>query len=438
MNQAYGRAGSRSNSQRQPRQHVPPSVSHGQKKPYIRTPPVRDLAQTASIVKTRAFKRLVDTAGAENIALALDSNLSRIAERTNGDRFTPETAFHIETTLGLPDGFFDQSNPALTPDVVARLRAPLDHRQSDETKHESVEIVQPVAPSASTPAENTTTHAVLAEDIEMPRNKSSADVPAAVKTGGAVARDKAVSVKVESSKTAQKPTKAAQQTLALTDLPSIYEIRRANLHVLTARNGTKAQLGRLLNLSQSNMAHRLHGQKRMDDAETHRIIAALGLPTDWLDQPRESGDVPDAVINMLAPASRSRQPSLAAAPALERSKTKVAPPERPKAKASNNAHELALRESPKPASGVVSELERAARQPLIDADPVPALKSELSSNGVIAAQDTFPSTAATDLGTLRGIHPIAEALLKTLAGKARIGRLDEMKALELLHQAILL
>jgi hypothetical protein len=42
------------------------------------------------------------------------------------------------------------------------------------------------------------------------------------------------------------------------------------------------------------------------------------------------------------------------------------------------------------------------------------------------------------LGGLNGIAPIAEALLKTLAGKARTGRLDELKALELLRQAILL
>ena len=41
---------------------------------------------------------------------------------------------------------------------------------------------------------------------------------------------------------------------------------------------------------------------------------------------------------------------------------------------------------------------------------------------------------ATSLDDLLGIAPIAEALLKTLAGKARTGRLDEMKALELLQQ----
>jgi hypothetical protein len=47
-------------------------------------------------------------------------------------------------------------------------------------------------------------------------------------------------------------------------------------------------------------------------------------------------------------------------------------------------------------------------------------------------------TTTTTLDTVHGIAPIAEALIKTLAGKARTGRLDEPKALELLQQAILL
>jgi hypothetical protein len=44
----------------------------------------------------------------------------------------------------------------------------------------------------------------------------------------------------------------------------------------------------------------------------------------------------------------------------------------------------------------------------------------------------------TSIENLVGIEPVAEALIKTLAGKARTGRLDEMKALELLQQAVLL
>jgi hypothetical protein len=48
----------------------------------------------------------------------------------------------------------------------------------------------------------------------------------------------------------------------------------------------------------------------------------------------------------------------------------------------------------------------------------------------------LPVSSVTSLDTLHGIAPIAEALIKTLAGKARTGRLDELKALELLQQAI--
>jgi hypothetical protein len=51
---------------------------------------------------------------------------------------------------------------------------------------------------------------------------------------------------------------------------------------------------------------------------------------------------------------------------------------------------------------------------------------------------TRPSTSVTSLENLEGIEPIAEALIKTLAGKARTGQLDELKALELLQQAVLL
>jgi hypothetical protein len=126
MSQPHGRySGSRDKGQRQSRQPSK-TTSHRQNKPYVKTPPARDPAQTASIFKTRSFKWLVDAVGAENIALGLDSSLTRVAELINGERFAPETAFHIETTLGLPDGFFDQPNPALTSETISRLKAPLE------------------------------------------------------------------------------------------------------------------------------------------------------------------------------------------------------------------------------------------------------------------------------------------------------------------------
>src|SRR6202051_1589676 len=146
MSQAHGqRTGSRGNGQRFPRQPSQ-SMPHRRNKPYAKGPPAKDPAQTASILKTRSFKLLVDAVGAENIALGLDSNLTRVAELVNGERFTPETAFHMEMTLGLPDGFFDQPNPVLTPETLARLRSPLDFIHANVEPEATYEEVFKPAP----------------------------------------------------------------------------------------------------------------------------------------------------------------------------------------------------------------------------------------------------------------------------------------------------
>src|SRR5260370_37585241 len=101
MSQANGRySGPRDKGQRQSRQ-ASKTTSHRQNKPYVKAPPTRDPAQTASIFKTRSFKLLVDAMGAENIALALHSNLTRVAELIRGESVTPETADIIAMTLGL-------------------------------------------------------------------------------------------------------------------------------------------------------------------------------------------------------------------------------------------------------------------------------------------------------------------------------------------------
>ena len=93
MSQARGRnGGSRRNGQRQPH-HEKKSPPQRPRPPYVKAPP-KDATQTASIFKTRSFQFLVDAVGAENIAIALESNMTRVAELIKGERFTPETAFH--------------------------------------------------------------------------------------------------------------------------------------------------------------------------------------------------------------------------------------------------------------------------------------------------------------------------------------------------------
>src|SRR5258708_1235540 len=168
MSQAHGRySGSRDKGQRQSRQPSK-AASHRQNKPYVKAPPTRDPVQTASIFKTRSFKLLVDAVGAENIALGLDSNLTRVAELVNGERFTPETAFHIETTLGLPDGFFDQSNPVLMPETIERLRSPLDFIHANAEPEIAYEQVLKPAPVTQAYQHPTPTDR-LPREPEMPK-----------------------------------------------------------------------------------------------------------------------------------------------------------------------------------------------------------------------------------------------------------------------------
>lgn len=262
-------------------------------------------------------------------------------------------------------------------------------------------------------------------------------------------------VKVAPAKSKTSPKASQQQTLALNDSAAIQSIRRANLHVLTTRNGSKVQLGAIMGLTGSNMAHRLHGKKRMDDAEANRFTKRLGLPTGWLDTPRSEAEIPDSVSRLLLPSPRGQA-------SLQKQKPPGAAAERnAEAKVDiGNVHAALARastaddESPHvPTEGaiegtiVVSQQDHASGFP---AEPtrlsfgendasLRAALEPLPAAAVPQLQPTpRPVTSVTSLESLEGIEPIAEALIKTLAGKARAGRLDELNALELLQQAVLL
>ncbi|WP_309851222.1 MULTISPECIES: hypothetical protein [unclassified Caballeronia] len=405
------------------------------------------------------MKFLVDAVGAENIALALESSLARIAELLRGERFTPETAFHMETTLGLPSGFVDQSHPLLSSETIARLKAPLEFVHTEEISDEGDVGGSPVLPSAQKPSLLASS---LSEDTTMP-SKSSKEASGAPKTRAQKFAKRASGQAPgagDSPKSHPSHQAAGRKQAQANGGATVESIRQANLHVLTTRNGSKVKLGAVLGLSGSNMAHRLHGKKRMDDAEAERFIAGLGLPAEWLDTPRAAAEIPESVALLLAPASRVRAPGQAPAP------TAAAPHEDTQATAA-------------PTGEVDRALPSSASDPNSEALPADTagedggaarvhnenvISSSVTRNdgfveragpgtpAVIAAPPesmpafsmakptaTPPSaTLETSLAGLDGIAPIAEALLKTLAGKARTGRLDELKALELLQQAVLL
>ncbi|MGF6543706.1 hypothetical protein [Paraburkholderia youngii] len=460
MSQPRGRhAGPRDSGQRQPR-HVKKSPPNRQGQPYVKAPP-RDSTQTASIFKTRSFQFLVDAVGAENIALGLDSNMTRVAELMKGERFTPETAFHMETTLGLPHGFFDQPHPALAPETIARLKSPLDLVKSDDEPEVASET--PVPASAPKGGQQPMLEDNLSEETEMPK-KATGGSPVTVKksrsqmarTTGAHAPGKASSSNSRASSEATR-----QHPLALDDSATVENIRRQNLHVLTGRNGSKARLGVVLSMTKSNMAHRLYGKKRMDDVEANRFTERLGLPTGWLDSPRSEAEIPESVSRLLTPASRGRASADQHEPIAATANDDASG--RPvNSKVHTRRPRTGVRvepESASPASADVGEATEAivvSQQDHIGgASAEAAGRSSEGSDGKLPAvtpptAELLPAAAipqpnpvslpasVTSLDNLAGIAPIAEALIKTLAGKARTGRLDELKALELLQQAVLL
>ncbi|TCF97586.1 hypothetical protein BZM26_30770 [Paraburkholderia strydomiana] len=251
-----------------------------------------------------------------------------------------------------------------------------------------------------------------------------------------------------------------QQPLALDDSGDVEKIRRANLHVLTARNGSKARLGVVMEMSGSNMAHRLYGKKRLDSVEANRFTERLGLPAGWLDTPRSEADIPESVSRLLTPAARGRasveqkEPLVAATedrasakPAgatanTRRSRADVRTGAKDRAPGSADASEKGTIVVSQPHHVADAPDEPAGRKSdENDGEPAAATATTAES---LAAPATPPqsreslSPSVTSLDHLHGIAPIAEALLKTLAGKARTGRLDELRALELLQQAVLL
>jgi len=465
MSQARGRyAESRRNGQRNfQREKTSPPQRQGSS--YVKAP-AKDAAQTASIFKTRSFQFLVNAVGAENVAIALESNMTRVAELMKGEGFTPETAFHMETTLGLPHGFFDQPNPALAEETIARLKSPLDFVQIDDGF--DAESEAPETAPARTVDQQPVPEISVSEEAQMPKKVTAGSSGAAKNSRRETPKQANLRapLKASSPKPKASPKTPQQQPLALNDSGEVENTRRTNLHLLTSRNGSKVRLGVVMEMSGFNIADRLHGKKRMDSVEANRFTERLGLPVGWLDSPRTEADIPESVSRMLAPAPRGRasvKRDEAPAPATHndvqaksageavrtrrKRATAVGDSAQPSPAPTDVAEEKeATIASPEARVNDVSDALAAGSSANSDSvAPVATLALSGSMPESLPASGTppqnpapLPVTSATSLDTLHGIAPIAEALIKTLAGKARTGRLDELKALELLQQAILL
>jgi hypothetical protein len=430
----------------------------------------------------RNFKMLVDVAGAQNLAVALDMSDKRIAEIESGG-FTVETAHFIETTLGLPGGFIGQVNPQLAADVIARLKSPLESKITEVEE----EAPEPVTAPAVKPANEVVVTPVQLHLVpKTPINEAAPpQVVEKVQTVQPQESDMAKSApantpakKAATSKSAAKTTAAQQSLLPDSVGGDIEDVRRENLKLLTSRLGSKGILCSMMGMSGANLSHRLKGLKKFDDAEAESFTSKLGLPHGWLDKPHTEKQIPSKVAAALAPdgenaglkppktstkepaakkaASTAKDPATKPAAKKAAAKTikpreRVLPPadiSAPRLSASVLGRKSSPSATPAPSAAPVVEQAAASHQ----SAPATAQHTENESRAATAVAEApvhapapmaiaAPAASASAAATaavlpeeLQAIGPIALALIRTLAAKARDNRIDEMKALSLLQE----
>lgn len=335
---------------------------------------------------------LVSAVGPDNLAVALDVSLHRIKELQDGIDFSNETAYHIESSLGLSSGFLDQVNPVLTPADIQRINALPSERH-------------PEVPPASV----------------SPTSKQDPTMEQA---------------------TAKAPAASSKLT---TDEDALREVRRANLAVLTDGPAYKSVLARLTGYTPVNISHRLHGNTQLDKATCDKFCDVLGLPPNWFDEPKVAEDIPQAVHALLGakespvPASkksRSRRKATAATPApapVAAAAPRAAPAGRAVGAAPSASLASATLQPAASAAPTVTE-PRALKQPNKPSSRPAAASREVTSG----AQANVGGPEMEVIQAEEELSPIAEALIKTVRVKARLGQLSDQHALRMLTELVTL
>ncbi|MCC5611002.1 hypothetical protein LC612_30695 [Nostoc sp. CHAB 5834] len=438
----------------------------------------------ASALRVRNFRLLAQAIGDEDLAVALDLNMGRVKEIADGINYTDETAYHIETVLGLASGFMDKVNPKLDATDIERIKTLRHQGHAEEVvetapapvKNHASPVVQVVNPPVASPSLAVATTPVSTEIEKMSDNNN------------------------------QNPSTDSANFEEI----ALREVRQQNLAVLTDRPKAKSHLARLTQMSPANISHRLHGNKIFDKATADYFCKVLGLPLDWFETPKSEAQIPPEIIHrlvsadsrpaeevspVLSRAPRLSQPAkkkLAPAPlapvgqpsvSLSAASIGVAPAPAANAPAASSPAMPALTEPVKaqrgpkkvaaaPAPTVVLSSVRAPAAPV--ATPpvasIPVLQSVAQQEAPVASAPVNPATpsvannpasapaqppvvapipnaaaVATKAPSLAEqilysvpspVGPIAEALLRTLAQKSREGLLTETQALRILTDVV--
>lgn len=418
-------------------------------KPYHQQGPVKDLAPA---VRVKNFRNLYKLAGEDNLGVILGVTHQRLEELLAGQNFSEETAYHIETTLGLPSGFFDLLNPVLGKEQIAQIRqlkAQDTEPEHSETAAPAVAAVtQPpvrVAPEAPAPAAapvvasaaapaavaapvalepaapsesvapQTPAEPVLPQQAAAPQPATLEQQPASGFTLSLAAPLPGVTIRHKKRRnvtTMTSPVLEQSQAIALqqpvakvprgvvsAEEAQLRATRTNNLAMLTSGPGSKKQLCLLTGLTAANISHRLHGNKIFDRGTADFFCEKLELPMGWFDVAQTPANVPARALELLgttqASLSMPTAAPVAAPKAVQKPRAQAEPAPLVPATAANKPAKAAVARpaAAAPAAPAAAPVAKPAAAPAVTAAPVAAAPAPAPAAAPVAAPEVSRAAA---------------------------------------------
>lgn len=302
-----------------PRHHgytAPPSQSMARVNP---APVMRSV--TLSAIRGNNLSFLRKELGDALLEKRTGMPLNRLKELCDGRDFDDAVAFHLESELGLPAGFFDRLNPQLSPQTLERLKSLQEEAQEEQS---GADLVAPGLKNEEVP-HDTSGEKEKSRPILHLTAKSNPDKIRMVENMIEGIEMNAASFEQPPVKKLGRPAKAPRENIDLSGVPLVEQNRLNNFRMLLSAHGAKSRMAELMNCSPSAISLILTpkpGRSVFSDKYAKQVTSALQLPEGWLDEPHELTEVPEYALQLLRGEVKKTAP---AASNLSASATQVAP-----------------------------------------------------------------------------------------------------------------
>jgi hypothetical protein len=276
--------------------HVHPTGQSGADYERRRAPASLMQSEMLSAVRANNLNFLRKELGDVLLEKRTGMMLNRLRELCDGRGFDDGVAFHLESELGLPSGFFDRLNPQLSQEVLARLKSlqeegPLDETSISTTPTSVLEADEPFTASVENTSSRTVLHLTGGPMLGKMKRLDTEDKKMDTLEPTATA-----------TKKIGRPARTPREEVDISSAPAAEQARLSNFQMLLSAHGAKSRLAKLMNCSPSVISLLLTpkpGRSVFSREYANRVTNALGLPLGWLDERHELTEVPEQVLQLL-------------------------------------------------------------------------------------------------------------------------------------------